>query len=172
MAFVVLVCFGIVARSEADDTTYNKGVDAYKAKKYAAAISNWSDSALVGNINAVNNLAYLIYSGLGIDTDKERAIKLWRLAAYAGQSESQWHLGVAFEKGAGVLPDRAKAYGWYRCALETSSKKAHGDETEAAIAKDARASLDALEGKLDAVELVRGRSLAADYLRRYAAPEP
>jgi hypothetical protein len=47
-------------------------------------------------------LAYLLYSGLGIATDKERAIKLWRLAAYAGQSEAQWHLGVALEQGAGV----------------------------------------------------------------------
>jgi TPR repeat protein len=75
-------------------------VDAYKAKNYAAAISHWSDSVLVGNTDAANNLAYLLYSGLGIAADKERAFKLWRLAAYAGQSEAQWHLGVAFEQGA------------------------------------------------------------------------
>lgn len=99
-------------------------------------------------------------------------MKVWQLAAYAGQSEAQWHLGVAFEQGVGVQPDRAKAYGRYRCALETASRKAHGDDTESAIAKDARASLDALGAKLDVVELERGRLLADDYLRRYAAPEP
>jgi TPR repeat protein len=73
--------------------------------------------------NAVISLAYLLYSGLGIATDKERAVKVWRLAAYAGQSEAQWHLGVAFEQGAGVQPDRVKAYGWYRCAIETASRR-------------------------------------------------
>jgi hypothetical protein len=35
-----------------------------------------------------------------------------------------------------------------------------------------RALLDVLEAKLDAVELERGLSPAADYLRRYADPEP
>jgi hypothetical protein len=77
VAFLVLSCLAHVARGEVDGTAYNKGVDAYKAKNYAAATSHWSDSVLVGNIDAASNLAYLLYSGLGIATDKERAIKLW-----------------------------------------------------------------------------------------------
>ena len=161
-------------QSAADDSAYNRGVDAYKRKDYAEALAQWSASVAKGNIDAMNNLGYLLYYGRGTDRAPQDAVQLWRVAAFAGQSEAQWHLAAAYETGLGVEADVAKAYAWYRCSVETASAKLQGDkrDAEARILKDAKESLSKLRMKLSADEAKRGQALAADYVRRYAKPAP
>jgi len=158
----------------ADDSAYNRGVDAYKKKDYAEARAQWSASVTKGNIDAMNNLGYLLYYGHGTDRAPQDAVQLWRVAAFAGQSEAQWHLATAYDTGVGVAGDPAKAYAWYRCSIETASTKLRSDkgDTEAQILKDAKQSLAKLRLKLSADDLKRGQALAADYIRRYAKPAP
>jgi len=124
----------------------------------------------------MNNLGYLLYNGYGVDKDPDRAVKLWQIASAAGESESQWHLGSAYEAGIGVERSLSKAYAWYQCALETASinstaaNKDHA--TEAAIHKDAKGSLDKMKDGLSTSDLEMGRALAAEYIARYAKPPP
>jgi TPR repeat protein len=109
--------------SASSDVPYNKGVDAFKAKKYDEAFRHWSEAASHGNVSALNNLGFLLYRGHGVPKDQEAAIDLWRTAAYAGHPESQWHLAEAYEFGAGVKKDRSRAYGWYQCAVASATWK-------------------------------------------------
>jgi len=97
-------------------------------------------SVTKGNIDAMNNLGYLLYYGHGTDRAPQDAVQLWRVAAFAGQSEAQWHLATAYDTGVGVEGDPAKAYAWYRCSIETASTKLRSDkgDTEAQILKDAK----------------------------------
>jgi TPR repeat protein len=167
---MVLAC----AESAADDSAYNRGVDAYKKQDYAEALTQWSASVAKGNIDAMNNLGYLFYYGHGTDRAPQDAVQLWRVAAFAGQSEAQWHLATAYETGVGVEADAAKAYAWYRCSIETAGAKLQGDkgDAEALILKDAKQSLAKLRLRLSADDLNRGQGLAADYIRRYAKAAP
>jgi hypothetical protein len=124
----------------------------------------------------MNNLGYLLYNGYGVGKDTDRAIKLWRVASEAGESESQWHLSNAYETGVGVERSLSKAYAWYQCAIETASinstaaNKDHG--TEAEILKDAKGSLDKMKDGLSASDLEMGRMLAAEYIARYGKASP
>ena len=153
---------------------YNLGVTAFQAKDYAGAYQHWSAVANAGNLNALNNLGYLIYYGLGTPAQPQRAITLWRSAAEHGQSESQWHLGNAYADGIGVDRDLPTAYAWYRCSIETAMRRAKVpvDTPEDRIAQDARRSLAQLTDKLDGNELELGKALAGEFIEQYAGAEP
>jgi len=156
------------------ETPYNLGVAAYKDKNYSEAAAQWTRSVASGNVEAMNNLGYLLYYGHGVDVDTPRAVALWRVASYAGNSESQWHLGVAYETGIGAQQSLPKAYAWYRCAVENATNKARyaTNGSEAAILKHAEGSLDGLKDRLSASALETGQVLAAEYIARYGKPAP
>ena len=158
----------------ATESPYNLGVEAYKTKNYKEAAVQWSKAVAQGNVSAMNNLGYLLYYGYGTNKDPETAIDLWRVASYSGHSESQWHLGNAFETGIGIEKDLAKAYAWYRCSVENASSKLRvkEDDTEQAILEDAQESLSKLTLKLAGKELKRGQQLAVEYIDRYGRPAP
>jgi TPR repeat protein len=158
------------------ETPFNLGVAAYKKRNYSEAAAQWTKEVARGNTRAMNNLGYLLYNGYGVDKDTDRAIKLWRVASEAGESESQWHLGRAYETGVGAERSLSKAYAWYQCAIETASNKstaANKDhDTEAAILKDSKGALDKIMDGLSAEDLQNGKALAAEYIARYGKPSP
>lgn len=161
--------------SDSVESVYNLGVDAYRAEDYAEAFEHWSAAAARGELNALNNLGFLLYNGLGVDQNQEEGISLWRIASFAGHAESQWHLASAYEVGEGVQQDLLKAYAWYMCAVESAAREVReSDESdvESEIIKDARNSIEELRGKLGATELVDAEALAAEYARRYAKAAP
>lgn len=138
------------------------------------AATQWSKAVAYGDTDAMNNLGYLLYNGYGVGKDIDRAIGLWRDAAARGESESQWHLGMAYEKGTGVERNPAIAYAWYRCSIATVSKNLAGDTrnhaTEIQILQDAQGSLDKMQNGLSASDLERGQALATEYIAKYAKP--
>lgn len=154
--------------------SYNKGVDAWRRQDYAAAAREWSVAVLSGDTNAMNNLAYLYFNGMGTERRIDDAIALWRLASYSGNSESQWHLGYAYQEGIGVEKDLVAAYAWYSCAIETAQRLAARDEsgTEAKIAADAKSSLAGLEGQLAPEPLASALVLRSKLIERYSAAAP
>jgi hypothetical protein len=158
------------AAAPATETPYNQGVAAYKVKDYREAMVQWSIAAESGNIDAMNNLAFLMFNGFGAEARRQQAIELWRFAASKGQSESQWHLGNAYAEGSGVEQDLVSAYAWYRCSIESAERRSResGDKTEDEIAQDARKSLVEITDKLSGGDLERGRQLAAQYIAQYA----
>jgi TPR repeat protein len=110
------VCIG----AESD---YNLGVQAYRVRDYPEAAAQWKKSVARGNVDAMNNIGYLLYYGYGVTKDLDAAIDRWRAASFAGHSEAQWHLGNAYEAGSGVQKDLTKAFAWYRCSEESASTK-------------------------------------------------
>ena len=154
-----------------DGTSYNKGVEAYRAKDYTNARVHWSRAVDDGNISALNNLGYLFYYGLGGGADPERAVSLWMKGAMAGHSEAQWHLGRAFEDGKGTRRDYIQAYAWYRCALASSQAGTGVDQdAERQIAEDVKTSLVILVDKLSPEQFDQGAHLAKQYIAMYVKP--
>src|SRR6185503_1425061 len=132
---------------------------------------HWRQALDEGEVRALNNLGYLLYYGLGGETDSKRAVSLWKKGALAGHSEAQWHLGRAFEDGKGVTQNYTRAYAWYRCALASAQAAAKLDpEVETEIARDVEASLAALVDKLSPSEREDGGRLAQEFLKMYVKP--
>jgi TPR repeat protein len=50
--------------------------------------------------------------GMGVLENDKEAIKWFRKAAEQGDKFAQWHLGVMYEKGEGVLESYTEAYAW------------------------------------------------------------
>jgi len=159
------------AAAVAQESSYNQGVEAYRAKNYAQARLHWAQAVDEGEVRALNNLGYLLYYGLGGEADPRRAVSLWKKGALAGHSEAQWHLGRAFEDGKAATKNRVRAYAWYRCALASAQAAAKRDpEVESEIARDVEASLAALVEQLSPRELEDGARLAQEFLKMYVKP--
>lgn len=172
----VLLVFSLSVCQLADATdetnaSYNAGVQAWRKKDYPEAAKQWSQAVLSGNVDAMNNLAFLYFNGLGMKPRISEAISLWRVAAYAGQSEAQWHLGASYQDGNGVEKDTLKAYAWYQCALENARRKKDSDKsgTEAAIEQDVTRSVGRLVTGMSPDDLHRAKALADEYIRRYGS---
>jgi TPR repeat protein len=167
---VLLLCVGCATQST-PDSAYNRGVRAYRRNNYGEAATQWVTAAELGDVNAKNNLAFLLFNGLGVVKQQERALALWQAAAMQGNAESQWHLGAAYEAGQFVEIDKALAYAWYRCAIASAEVhlKNGPDSTEQEIANDAKTSIIDLTDQLTQPELLRGQQLAAEFIRKYAA---
>lgn len=94
---VLLVAFASTALADGKQSPYNAGVDAWKVKNFAEARRLWSSSLAEGGPDeALNNLGYLYYYGLGGEARRDKAVELWRKGAALGVSESQLHLGHAY----------------------------------------------------------------------------
>ncbi len=171
--FVAVLLSGCASQTT-PDSPYNRGVHAYQSKNYSEAAAQWTTAGEAGDISAKNNLAFLMFNGLGVEKQQEKALTLWQSAAMRGHAESQWHLGDAYEKGQAVEMDQAVAYAWYRCAIASAEVHLKGaaDATEEQIAADARKSIISLTDRLTQAELQRGQQLATEFIGKYAVGVP
>lgn len=155
---------------QAGKSAYNLGVEAWRAKDYAEARRQWQRSLGEGGPDeALNNLAFLLYHGLGGEAEPAKAVELWRKGAALGVSEAQWHLGQAYEAGRGIGRNPVRAYAWYACAVATASKPDQGSESaEREILRQATESLSKLDRTLSADERKQALQLAAELKARYS----
>jgi len=156
------------APQQVGESSYNRGVNAYRAKDYVVAREQWSKTLEKGDTSAMNNLGYLLFEGLGGPPNLEQAIALWKKAAELGHSEAQWHLGDAYERGKGVHPSSTEAYAWYRCAMASAQAAPNSDATQAEILRDASKSLAKLLEKLAPEQFAAAELLAKQYVSKYA----
>jgi uncharacterized protein len=84
-------------------------------------------SALV-LIVATPALAQVNDTKAGVDAfmagDYDRAVRIWRPLAIAGDADAQYNLGQAYWLGRGVAEDQKQAEDWYRRAAEQNQPKA------------------------------------------------
>jgi TPR repeat protein len=59
--------------------------------------------------------------------DYATALRLWHPLAEQGDADAQFHLGVVYESGQGVLRSEAEAIKWYRKAAEQGDAVAQFD---------------------------------------------
>jgi len=172
-AFIcVSLLFGCAA-GPVQKSPYALGVAAFKAQDYKTAAAQWSIAADQGDPLAMNNLGFLLSSGM-VERDLPRAVALWQTAAAAGMVESQFYLGYTYEYGVAVEQDAVTAYAWYRCAVQSAQARANAGQAQLAqadqrIGQQAQGALTALAGKLSNADLERGKALAAAYIEKYAA---
>ena len=67
---------------------FNKGVTAYQAGNYKAALAEWRPLAHAGNARAQNFLGFMYDNGEGVLEDDLEAVKWYRLAAEQGNSKA------------------------------------------------------------------------------------
>jgi uncharacterized protein len=173
-AVLSVVLVSATCISATAESVYNLGVHAWQHKKYEEAARLWTLALPEGNVDALNNLAYLYSTGMGVPKDPSRAFHLWTIAARFGHSESQWHLGYAYQHGEGIEPDGVYSYAWYRCAQASAArlKRENLDGTEQAIENDAMASLKDLEPQLSADDISGAKELAQRLVDRYGTAAP
>lgn len=166
---VALILFSFGAGVLADESAYNKGVDAWRAKNFVEARKQWQRSLSEGGPDeAFNNLGYLLYYGHGGAADKPKAVELWRKGAVLAVSEAQVHLGRAYEDGAAVPRSLSRAYAWYKCAMATAGRVSKEDATERRIEIMAQEAIAKLSPRLSAVEQAEGEALAQDLVSKYS----
>ena len=162
------------ASIESQTTSYNKGVTAYQQKNYVEARRYWEQSIAEGQpSDALNNLGFLLFHGLGGAPEPERAVSLWQKGAILGVSEAQWHLGAAYGKGQGTQRNYPMAYAWFRCAVANAeSATGPSKSVEEGVAKGARRSLEVLLDRLTPEEFESGRRFATEYIEKYGKRIP
>ncbi|MCX7279807.1 MAG: hypothetical protein NTZ15_21250 [Burkholderiales bacterium] len=155
--------------ASAEESAYNQGVAAWRAKDYAEARKQWEQSLADGGPDeALNNLAFLLYAGLGGPAQPAKAVELWRKGAALAISEAQLHLGQAYEGGRGVAANAAQAYAWYQCAIATAARNSATDPVEDDILKDANKALAELAPRLSASDRSAGDAMAKELISKYA----
>lgn len=72
-----------------------------------------TQAAEQGNLSALNDLAYLLYNGLGGERDYKEALELYEKAALQGDIMAQANTGLMYATGTGTDMDKARGYAWY-----------------------------------------------------------
>lgn len=136
---VLLVSLLLSIGNAGAQSAYNKGVAAWANKDYAQARVYWTQSISEGGPDsAYNNLGVLFYYGLGGRRNRTHGVTLWRKGAALAVSESQFHLGEAYEHGLGGLKrSSVQAYAWYACARTTAGRLSESDPIEKKIQQSA-----------------------------------
>jgi TPR repeat protein len=107
---------------------YFKGTDT--EKNYVAARKWLGLLADQDNFSAKNDFAYLLYHGLGGDTDYAKAFELYKQAAIHGDVLAQANLGLMYATGTGTEVDKARAYAWYSFAARQGNGAAAKNQND------------------------------------------
>lgn len=101
-----------------------RGIAAYEAEDYAAALPLLLQAADKGASRAQNALGRMYLYGWGVTRDRERALQLFRASADQGDPAGQTGLGVIYSTGEVVDLDDEEAVRWYRLAAEQGYSRA------------------------------------------------
>src|SRR4029077_10271537 len=87
---------------------------AYDRANYQTALKVWMDSAMTGDVDAMNYVGEIYLKGLGTDPDYALAQVWFKKAADKGLARAKINLGYMYEAGLGVPKDPAQAINLYR----------------------------------------------------------
>jgi TPR repeat protein len=121
MRMTVLAALAAAALAACSGPSFNKGVDAYKAKDYAGAMAQWRPIADNGDAQAQNNVGSLYREGLGVKADAAEASRWFAKAAAQDYADAQANLGVLYMQGSGVPQSYEMARGLFAKAAAKSN---------------------------------------------------
>jgi|GEM_PF-624840 len=101
-----------------DQTTFNKGVEAYDAGRYEEAYQIFYELAEKDDLAAMRNVALMLRRGKGVEKNPEKAIDWYERAAEAGLVTAQADLGVMLLDGEADDPDPKAAMAWLMRAAQ------------------------------------------------------
>ncbi|PIE57648.1 MAG: hypothetical protein CSA33_07310 [Desulfobulbus propionicus] len=122
-------------------------------QNYKEAIKWLSLAAETGELQALNDLAYIYYHGLTGERDFKKALKLYTKGAMRGDNKAMYNVGLMHATGTGTPVDKATGYAWYTLAAS------RGNTT-------ARSARDALTAAMSWENLNRAQALAVDFYHR------
>jgi len=104
--------------------SFDKGIDAYKAKDYAGAMAQWKPLAEKGDARAQFNVGSLYRDGLGVKPDAVEGARWYMLAAAQGDADALANLGVLYMQGSGVPQSYTMARGLLARAAAKNQEQA------------------------------------------------
>ena len=113
LAFSALLAISV---SGANAQDYDKGMAAYNAGDFQAALKEWMPLAESGDANAQDNIGIMYAEGKGVIQNYVDAVNWYRLSAYQGNSIAQNNLGGMYDEGNGVIQSNVMAHMWYNIA--------------------------------------------------------
>lgn len=127
--FSVFLTFSIHAQfvsnsNTAPDDYYAQAENAAVFQDYAKAEELYKLAALDGNVEAYYKIALLYINGYGRDVDVDKAIEWYKKASKLGHSQSDYELGVVYNK---YKKDSELALVWYKKAVSSGHIEAHHD---------------------------------------------
>lgn len=106
------------------EADFQKGAEAYQAKKYKEALDWMMKAADKGVVEAMFNLGVLYYQGEGTAKNDTTARSWYQKAAEKGHPTAMYNLGYMYEKGISVQASSVKALEWYKKAKDGNHPKA------------------------------------------------
>lgn len=122
------------------------GTAAYRNKVYTAAAAHWMyilDAPIKHEGDAhikamsLSTVTYLTYQGLGVEKDRNKAVRMWIDAVRKGDLEARRHLGFAYSDKKFKGYDLTKALGWYESVILLYPNPDVLDETDSSVYRDA-----------------------------------
>jgi hypothetical protein len=110
--FVIFSAFALVLFSDAW-ADYEKGLAAYERRDYAAAFTEWKESAEQGDPRSQYELGLMYENGEGVQQNDLEALRWYRQSAEQGLMAAQNSLGVMYSEGRGAPKDDLEAVKWY-----------------------------------------------------------
>jgi TonB family protein len=118
---------------------YFDGTDA--ARDVPMAIRLLENAASYGQVDAQNDLGWILAQGNGVPKDSAKAMDWYRKAAVQGDVSAFANIGWMYEHGEGVERDDVMAYAWYTLAT-THGLKALASVSRFELATKARSALE------------------------------
>lgn len=109
---------------------FEDGAAAYQQGDYAKALREWTPLAEQGNQRAQYNIGYMLFNGIGVAKEPDKAARWFGMAAAQGDAAAQMSLGVMYGTGQGVPQDYTQAYIWLTLA---AARLPYGDDRDQAI---------------------------------------
>ena len=97
---------------------FNKGLDAYDAGNYAAALKEWRPLAEQGHAEAQRKIGEAYAEGKGVVQDFTEASKWFLLSAKQGHPASQASIGMMYAGGHGVEQNKTLGYMWLDISID------------------------------------------------------
>ena len=104
--------------------SFETGVEAFHAKNYATAVSEWEKAAGDGDADSSFQLGLMYANGTGVERDYMKAHEWFSHASERDHVEAEYSLGVLYNVGFGVERDEAEAAYWYTRAAEKGNAQA------------------------------------------------
>jgi TPR repeat protein len=148
-----LLCTAVATPAMAQDI--DKGMAAYNAGDYDAALQEWRPLAEQGDAEAQTYLGVMYNVGNGMIKDYAEAVDWYRKAAEQGHADAQFNLSTMYKNGYGVIQDAVIEHMW----INISGANGH---FAASIARD-EIEQRMTRGQIAEAQSLARRCMASDY---------
>jgi len=102
---------------------FEEGRDAALASDYETAFEKWQPLAIEGHGDAMFDLALMYHAGLHVEQNEAIAVRLYHLAAEAGNQMAQEYLAAGYENGWFGLPRSEELAAYWQGKAEPVSEE-------------------------------------------------